>query len=854
VSRRRLLAALYLALLVVSHVVRPESWLKIVLSPPEPVHLSVRERVDGPLAGHRPVVLLHGSPGDGRAMLPLAEAMGTFPARYAPDLPGFGGSTRHIEDYSVVAHAAYLSDWIAAEGLAPVHLVAHSMGGGVALALADAHPEQVASITMICAIGVVELELLGSQPLNHAIHGAQLAGLWALTELTPQFGLLDGMGIDRSYARNFYDTDQRPLRGMLTRLSVPVFILHGQDDPLVPVQVAYEHHRIVPHSELRILPTDHFLIFRPEEVGGVASVVEDFLLRVESGEAPRRADATVERLAAAAGELPAELTPRFSGPGLAVVGLLLALATLVSEDLTCISAGLLVAQGRLSLVAASVSCAAGIVLGDLLLVAVGRTLGRAALSRPPMSWWISGAAVDRASAWYRRYGAQVIFTSRFTPGMRLPMYVAAGVLKTPLWTFAGWFVLAAMLWTPALVGVSVVVGEPVLAWLETAERGIWGVVALLAGMVAFLRVFVPLLTWRGRRLAVGWWRRQVRWEFWPMWRVYWPVFLAILGQMIATRRPTLFTAVNPGMPASGFIGESKADIYRRMGGVDNPLLPKTLLLKSADTPAERLAAAAAFVAAHDLTFPFVLKPDAGQRGQGVMVIRSWAAAETYLRESGVDTLLQAYLPGHEYGVFYLRRAGAAVGELFSITDKRPISVTGDGVSTLEHLILSDERAVCMAPLHLRVHADRLMEVPAAGEVVGLVDVGTHARGALFLDGARLKTPALLATMERLARGLDGGFRLGRFDVRAASEEALMAGELMVIEVNGVTSEPTHMYDPGVSLSAARRTLIDQWRAAYAIGAEEAAQGAEVVGVRALIAAMRAFDRAEKTHPATDRSL
>ncbi|MFT5682659.1 MAG: membrane protein DedA with SNARE-associated domain/pimeloyl-ACP methyl ester carboxylesterase [Myxococcota bacterium] len=848
-TRRRLLA-LYLVLLVISHVVRPDSWLRIVLSPPEPMHLNVRAQVDGPLSGHRPVVLLHGSPGDGTAMLLLSEAMETFPARYAPDLPGFGDSTRNIPDYSVFAHAQYLSDWIATEGLGPVHLVVHSMGGGVALALAESHPEQVTSITMICAIGVVELELLGSHHLNHAIHAAQLAGIWAATELIPHFGLLDAIPLNRSYARNFYDTDQRPLRDALTTLEVPLFILHGQDDPLVPVEAAREHHRIVPHSELSVLPTDHFLIFRPEEVGGVAEAVEDFLLAVEAGTAPRRADATPDRIAEAAGPMPPELLPKFSGPGLLIVGFLLAVATFVSEDLTCISAGLLVAQGRLSLVAASLSCALGIIAGDLLLVLIGRTLGRAALSRAPMSWWISGDAVDRASEWYRRYGAQVIFTSRFTPGMRLPMYVAAGVLKTPIWTFLGWFVLAAMLWTPALVGLSVVVGEPVLAWLETAERGIWGVVAMLVGMVVFLRVSVPLLTWRGRRLAVGWWRRQTRWEFWPMWRVYWPVVLAIAAEAVATRRPTLFTAANPGMPAGGFIGESKADIYRRMGGTDNPHLPATLLLTG--EPAARLAAAREFVAAHGLSFPFVLKPDAGQRGQGVMVIRSWAQAETYLTESGVDALLQAFLPGHEYGVFYLRRAGSEVGEIFSITDKRLLSVTGDGTATLERLILSDPRAVCLAPLHLKVHADRLMVVPEVGEVVVLVDVGTHARGALFLDGAQLKTPALLETMERLSRGFEGGFRLGRFDVRAVDAEALMRGELMVIEVNGVTSEPTHMYDPSGSLSQARRLLIEQWRAAIAIGAEEAGQGAVVVGVWALIRELRAFSRSERGHPAGDR--
>jgi hypothetical protein len=62
------------------------------------------------------------------------------------------------------------------------------------------------------------------------------------------------------------------------------------------------------------------------------------------------------------------------------------------------------------------------------------------------------------------------------------------------------------------------------------------------------------------------------------------------------------------------------------------------------------------------------------------------------------------------------------------------TVTGDGVSTLERLILADDRAVCMAQFLLDKHKKRASEVPAAGERVQLVEIGTHSKGALFLDG------------------------------------------------------------------------------------------------------------------------
>ena len=67
---------------------------------------------------------------------------------------------------------------------------------------------------LLSSIGVQEMELLGYYPLNHAVHGAQLAALWLLHRAVPHFGALTHFPLDLPYARNFYDTDQRPLRGI----------------------------------------------------------------------------------------------------------------------------------------------------------------------------------------------------------------------------------------------------------------------------------------------------------------------------------------------------------------------------------------------------------------------------------------------------------------------------------------------------------------------------------------------------------------------------------------------------------------------------------------------------------------
>jgi hypothetical protein len=136
----------------------------------------------------------------------------------------------------------------------------------------------------------------------------------------------------------------------------------------------------------------------------------------------------------------------------------------------------------------------------------------------------------------------------------------------------------------------------------------------------------------------------------------------------------------------------------------------------------------------------------------------------------------------------------------------------------------------MADFFLKEFAGRLDDVPAAGERVVLAELGTHCRGALFLDGGNLVTPELVVAIERVSRTFNG-FYFGRYDVRADSEAAFKRGEFRVIELNGVTSEATSIYDPAHSVWFGWRVLCVQWRLAFAIGEANRARGTRPLGVR-----------------------
>ncbi|MBK8978543.1 MAG: hypothetical protein IPM29_21815 [Planctomycetes bacterium] len=94
----------------------------------------------------------------------------------------------------------------------------------------------------------------------------------------------------------------------------------------------------------------------------------------------------------------------------------------------------------------------------------------------------------------------------------------------------------------------------------------------------------------------------------------------------------------------------------------------------------------------------------------------------------------------------------------------------------------------------------------------------------MLDARELATPELVVALDGFMAGVDG-LDFGRFDVRVPDADALRAGVGMrVLELNGVTGEPAHVYQPGYPVRRGLRDLRDHWRAACATGAANVAAG------------------------------
>lgn len=345
--------------------------------------------------------------------------------------------------------------------------------------------------------------------------------------------------------------------------------------------------------------------------------------------------------------------------------------------------------------------------------------------------------------------------------------------------------------------------------------------------------------------------RWLRWEFWPAWLFYLPVGLCYVRLALKYRSLTLPSAANPGILTGGLVGESKFHTLEQLHSGSPVFTAEAWLLPPGDAR-QRRTALERLRETNRLSYPYILKPDVGQRGVGVKLIRNAAEAARCLEQNCAALVVQRHVPGpFEAGLFYYRFPHEARGRLFAITEKVFPAITGDGVHTLEELIWEDPRARYLADRYLARFADRRGDVLPQGQSLRLVEAGNHAQGCIFRDGARWWTPELEARIHEISQRVPGFF-IGRYDVRFESESELRAGRgFQILELNGAAAEATSIYDERCPLRTAYATLFRQWELVFAIGAANREQGATPTPPRQLWHLWRETRRRLATCPLAD---
>ena len=795
-----------------------------------------------------PVILIHGSPGAADNFDRLGPSL-AVPGRrvLAPDLPGFGGSDADPPSMSILAHARAVLAFMDALDIQRAHVVGWSLGGGVALHMTDLAPDRVASLTLMASVGDQTDEGSGSYAFEHLRYAVGAVLVAGVRYLTPHFGVFDAPTRFLSESmRNFWDSDQRPLRAIMQRLETPTLVLHGRHDFLVSSRAAEHHHRLIGPSRLVVLDASHFLPFIQYET--TAAHLIPFLERHDSPGVPAIRQAV---------DLAPSPPPPFGPVGAAAASaarltpwwawlMVIAGAAWRRDRLGAALAMLLVAGGLLDYGVAL----AGVLVGQMLTIAVEARAARPLGAGAVIGAGLSARTLEQWAELLDRRPLRTAAAARFIPG-ELPAAVRAwraGRRVCPRFVIG--LLVAAIAWALLFM-----IAVAVVYRFAAQPLAVFGPIPFVAGCLLAMaapRVFGLVFTRTGRRMLGISVARAVRREFWPTSVLYAPLVPHFLRLAARHRHPLAFTAANPGIAAGGgVVGESKKAILDAMR---HPAVLPAAHVPAHGDPARRAELALEAIAARPELggLPVVLKPDAGQRGFGVRLARTEDDIRAYFASKNAPAIVQRFHPGPcECGILWARcpaqrdAVDGRAGFIFSITRKEFPVLVGDGVRPLEDLVCTHPRFRYQAGVFIERFAGDRRRVLASGETLRLAQSGNHCQGTLFRDGADLITPALEARIDEIARafgppGAAGGLDIGRFDVRYESDDSLRRGELFaIVELNGTTGESTNIYDPARSSLWAYRVLARQWSLLYELGARRRDAGHAPLTLLGLLRAARA---------------
>ncbi|MEO6132934.1 MAG: hypothetical protein ABIQ02_13880 [Saprospiraceae bacterium] len=342
-----------------------------------------------------------------------------------------------------------------------------------------------------------------------------------------------------------------------------------------------------------------------------------------------------------------------------------------------------------------------------------------------------------------------------------------------------------------------------------------------------------------------WWRRfrirLLNWEYWPMYIFNIPVLFTWLWHAIRARDVFFFTLTNPGIETGGFFGESKSAI---LNNIPDEFKPITILLKASleDDQIENLFKESG------LAFPVIAKPEIGERGWLITRIHSMAELKTYLRKHPIDFIIQSYvdLP-LEVSIMVFAMPDGSESKVTSICEKNFLTIWGDGTSTVEELILRSDRGQFQYESLSQRLGEKMKQVPPPGESILLEPIGNHCRGTMFLNRNDQINEEIRDHMVKLMSTMPDVF-YGRFDMRVASWDSLRQGkDIRVLEFNGTSSDPAHIYQPGYSLFKAYKDIFYHWHVMYRIAMQNKKAGIKTVPFNKMVSALIIYFRYKRAN-------
>ncbi len=241
--------------------------------------------------GGDPVLFLHGYGADLNNWLFNQPAVAANHTTYALDLPGHGGSAKAVGDGTIASLAAAVLAFMQAREIAKAHLVGHSMGGAVALALVTGQPDKVASATLVCPAGLgpeIAMDYIDGfigasrrkklEPVLQMLVANPDLVTGEMIEDVLKYKRLDGVDAALRTLRDAIFPGGKQglvLKDRLAEAQVPIQVLWGRQDRVVPAS----HGQDLPARVQVTVFEDAGHLAHMEKAGEVNAAIEALLAR-----------------------------------------------------------------------------------------------------------------------------------------------------------------------------------------------------------------------------------------------------------------------------------------------------------------------------------------------------------------------------------------------------------------------------------------------------------------------------------------------------------------------------------------------------------------------------------------------
>ena len=212
-----------------------------------------------------PLLLVHGLGAEADVWAYCLEPLSQTHRVIAPDLLGFGRSSKPLINYRLATFVEMLDRFLQALSIPRLSFVGNSMGGWIAASFAIRFPERVSKLVLNDAIGIVA----GSVEIPIDLRPSTLQNMREVMEFIfcDKALATDGL-VELAYESHLERNDGPTIASVLenirlkvdrldeqlNRLKVPTLLIWGSCDRISPLSVAENYQKFIPGAKLEVIP------------------------------------------------------------------------------------------------------------------------------------------------------------------------------------------------------------------------------------------------------------------------------------------------------------------------------------------------------------------------------------------------------------------------------------------------------------------------------------------------------------------------------------------------------------------------------------------------------------------------